>query len=115
MVENVSPAIQLSQESLALLERIAEQGPHQQQAQIIILAGAGKTPDDIAREVRLSPEQVRHWLWLYQRKGLTIFPGDLVQQAEQDQTHDERHIDQYGIPLTDHPGVSADDPMIRAG
>src|SRR5258706_4174499 len=115
MVEAVLPEIQLSQESLALLERLADEGPNQQRAKSIILASSGKSADDIAKEVDLTPQQVRHWLWLYQREGLRIFPEDTLQGAIEERAHDERHIDDYGIALTDHPGVSLDDPMSRAG
>ncbi len=105
----------LSPEQVAVLERLAKQesGPQQRRAQIVMLAGQGKSPREIGGEVQLTDQQVRHWLREFRERGLEIFPKDAIETlSQQPAIPDEK---QSKVQKTESPGVKPDDPMPDAG
>src|SRR5512142_2313717 len=97
-----------SQEDLDKLERLAKQesGPQLRRAQIVMLAGQGKSLDEITNAVQLSRAQVRHWVREFQAHGLEIFPN---------QPGDGTDSHPLPVPLTEQPNVLPDDRMSEAG
>ena len=100
--------VSLSQADLDKLERLAKQesGPQLRRAQIVMLAGQGKSIDEITHAVQLSRAQVRHWVREYQARGLGIFP------QQPDEGTDNHPLP---VPLTEEPQVLPDDRMSEAG
>jgi CHAD domain-containing protein len=60
-----------------ILEKIAndKNQPLARRAAIILMSIAGAQPANIAKEVELTPQTVRHWLREFEKKGLAIFPS----------------------------------------
>ncbi len=105
----------LSPEDLEKLERLAKQeaGPQQRRAQIVLLAGKGKSLDEIVRAVHLSDQRVRHWLKQYRERGLDIFPEHVLNDHPYDDKQRDVSQEKPAIPAA--PGIEPDNPMSEAG
>lgn len=57
------------------------EAPHSQRAQALLAIDEGATQAEAGQRAGLTSGQVKYWLGKYRKEGLTIFPEDLVSQA----------------------------------
>lgn len=57
------------------------EAPHNQRALVLLAIDEGATQAEAGQRAGLTSGQVKYWLGKFRKEGLTIFPEDLVSQA----------------------------------
>jgi hypothetical protein len=74
----------LGAEEQAIFGQIATtEPPHSARAQALLAIDEGATQVEAGRQAGLTREQVRYWLNKFRRDGISIFPEELLNQAQQ--------------------------------
>ncbi len=74
----------LSSEDRALLNQIAsKEPPHSQRAQALLAIDEGATQAEAGRQAGLTIGQVRYWIGKFRKGRTSIFPEELLNQAQQ--------------------------------
>ncbi|NIS80705.1 MAG: CHAD domain-containing protein, partial [Anaerolineales bacterium] len=94
---------------------------YSRRAKLLLLWEQGVPEDEIATRVNLTTRRVRYWKQAFNKQGLNIFPGNILQSA-QDQIKareplpTERVRQEIKLPKKrKKPGVQREDPMSEAG
>ena len=80
----------LSSKERAILSQIAtDEPPHSWRAQALLAIDEGATQVEAGRQAGLTKGQVRYWLDKFRKDGTSIFPEELLNQAQQAVGEDE--------------------------
>jgi hypothetical protein len=73
----------LSSEERAILSQVATlEAPYSQRAQALLAIDEGTTQAEAGHQAGLTKGQVRYWLGKFRKEGTSIFPAELVNQAQ---------------------------------
>jgi hypothetical protein len=77
----------LSSEERAILSQIpTKEAPHSWRAQVILAIDDGATQAEAGRQAGLTKGQVRYWLGKFRKDRTSIFPEELLNQAQQEES-----------------------------
>ena len=80
----------LSSEERAILSQIStKEPPYSSRAQALLAIDEGTTQVEAGRQAGLTKGQVRYWLGKFRKDGTSIFPEELLNQAQQAVGEDE--------------------------
>jgi CHAD domain-containing protein/transposase len=116
----------LSEEQETAIRALLEKGledEYAKRAHILLAYAVGKTTNDIAAEVGLSPSRTRFWRKSFEREGISILsrmPGAPTEPVEKDEGRAsesaKHHRDEVAAPDSRKlPGLLSDDSLTEAG
>ena len=107
----------LSSEERAVLSQIAtKEPPHSRRAQALLAIDEGTTQTEAGRQAGLTHGQVRYWLGKFRKEGTSIFPEELVNEAQPEQEESQQElqdVDEAAEPVEEATAQQEDAPKAK--
>ena len=105
----------LSSEERAILSQVAKlEAPYSQRAQALLAIDEGATQAEAGHQAGLTKGQVRYWLGKFRKEGTSIFPAELVNQAQPvEEEEAQQDVEESTEPVDEATAQQEDAPKAK--